>query len=236
MRSANRTAPSWWKATWTSSAFTSAGVTEVVAICGTALTNQQVRALKRHSEHIVVNFDPDAAGSNAAERSIQMLLEESMQVRVLELDGGLDPDEYVKEQRSRSLRERSWTRPRATSTGWPIAPAADTTCSRSKAGWRACRFLLPAIQRISDKLERMAVANDVAGYLGVDPAWCSSISQNEAAGRVASARPPAAPVPYPRTSGCNLGVRGERGNPRERCFRRCADWAPVTAVRDPRNL
>ena len=54
-----------------------AGMTEVVAICGTALTTQQVRALKRHSERIVVNFDPDAAGSNAAERSIQMLLEDS---------------------------------------------------------------------------------------------------------------------------------------------------------------
>ncbi len=49
----------------------SAGVHNVVASCGTALTNTQVRALKRHSERIVVNFDPDTAGANAAEKSIQ---------------------------------------------------------------------------------------------------------------------------------------------------------------------
>ncbi len=83
-----------------------AGVREVVASCGTALTSLQVRALKRHSEKIVVNFDPDAAGSNAAERSIQMLLEESMQVRVLELEGGLDPDEYVKAAGPDAYREK----------------------------------------------------------------------------------------------------------------------------------
>ncbi len=76
----------------------SAGVRNVVASCGTALTNTQVRALKRHSERIVVNFDPDTAGANAAETSIQMLLDESLQVRVLEL-----------ERRSRSRRIREST-------------------------------------------------------------------------------------------------------------------------------
>ncbi len=69
-----------------------AGVREVVASCGTALTSAQVRALKRHSERIVVNFDPDAAGASASERSIHTLLEEGMQGRILQLDGGLDPD------------------------------------------------------------------------------------------------------------------------------------------------
>ena len=73
---------------------TAAGFRSVVASCGTALTAEQVRALKRHSERIIVNFDPDAAGANAAERSINLLLEEGMQVRIVELDGGLDPDEY----------------------------------------------------------------------------------------------------------------------------------------------
>ena len=45
-----------------------AGVQEVVASCGTALTAQQVQMLRRHSPRLVVNYDPDAAGSNAAER------------------------------------------------------------------------------------------------------------------------------------------------------------------------
>ena len=75
-----------------------AGVREVVASCGTALTTQQVQAMKRHSGRIVVNFDPDAAGANATEKSLQALLDEGMHVRVLELEGGLDPDEYCKKQ------------------------------------------------------------------------------------------------------------------------------------------
>src|SRR5471032_2382515 len=70
----------------------SAGFGAVVASCGTALTPQQVQALKRHAPKIAVNFDPDAAGANAMERSINLLLQEGMQVRIVELDGGLDPD------------------------------------------------------------------------------------------------------------------------------------------------
>src|SRR6202050_4889251 len=51
-----------------------AGVHNVVASCGTALTDTQVRILKRHSERIVVNFDPDTAGANATEKYLQTLL------------------------------------------------------------------------------------------------------------------------------------------------------------------
>ncbi|MGH9657354.1 MAG: DNA primase, partial [Bryobacteraceae bacterium] len=83
-----------------------AGVGEVVASCGTALTTPQVQSLKRHSGRLVVNFDPDTAGSNATEKSIQMLLAEGMSVRVLELDGGLDPDEYVRQRGAEAYREK----------------------------------------------------------------------------------------------------------------------------------
>src|SRR6202051_4294764 len=82
-----------------------AGVKEVVASCGTALTNTRVRALHRHADTVVVNFDPDDAGANAAERAIQLLLDEGLHVKVLAFAGGagdathakLDPYEYVKQ-------------------------------------------------------------------------------------------------------------------------------------------
>ena len=41
-----------------------------------------------------MNFDPDTAGANATEKAIQLLLDEGLHVRVVALDGGLDPDEY----------------------------------------------------------------------------------------------------------------------------------------------
>jgi DNA primase len=145
----------------------SAGVRNVVASCGTALTNTQVRALKRHSERIVVNFDPDAAGTNAAERSIQMLLDENLQVRVLELEGGLDPDEYVKSAGADVYRNRLEKAPAY--FHWLADRARKKFDMRTVEGrLQGFKFVAPAIQRIADRLERFAVANDVADYLGVD--------------------------------------------------------------------
>ncbi len=50
-----------------------AGIHEVVACCGTSFTDDQVRSIKRHSENLIVNFDPDAAGANATEGRIEKL-------------------------------------------------------------------------------------------------------------------------------------------------------------------
>jgi DNA primase len=145
----------------------SAGVHNVVASCGTSLTNTQVRALKRHSERIVVNFDPDAAGANAAEKSIQLLLDENLRVRVLELGGDLDPDEYVKASGADAYRQRLEKAPAY--FHWLADRARQKFDMRTVEGrMDAFKFLTPAIQRIADRLERFAVANDVADYLGVD--------------------------------------------------------------------
>jgi DNA primase len=148
-----------------------AGVGEVVASCGTALTNAQVRAMHRHADTVVVNFDPDEAGANAAERALQILLDESLHVKVLALDGGLDPDEYVKQNGAEAYRAKLDAAP-----GY-FHWLADRVRSRfdmktSEGRVDAFKQLLPAVQRIPDKLERAAVASDVAGYLGVEPGWC----------------------------------------------------------------
>jgi DNA primase len=144
-----------------------AGVHNVVASCGTALTNTQVRALKRHAERIVVNFDPDTAGANAAEKSIQMLLDEGLRVRVLELGGDLDPDEYVKASGAEAYRQRLEKAPAY--FHWLADRARQKFDMRTVEGrMDAFKFLAPKIQSIADRLERFAVANDVADYLGVD--------------------------------------------------------------------
>jgi DNA primase len=146
---------------------TAAGFRNVVASCGTALTAQQVQAIKRHSHRIAVNFDPDAPGANAAERSIDLLLAEGMQVRIVELDGELDPDEYCKERGGAAYQERVdgakgyfyWLADRARAK-------YDMRTSEGKVA--VLNFLLPKVQSINDQLERMTIANDVAGYIGVD--------------------------------------------------------------------
>jgi DNA primase len=123
--------------------------------------------MKRHSESIVVNFDPDTAGARATEKSIQMLLDENLRVRVLELGGDLDPDEYVKTSGAEAYRARLEKAPAY--FHWLADRARGKFDMRTVDGrMQAFKFIAPAIQRIADRLERFAVANDVAGYLGVD--------------------------------------------------------------------
>jgi DNA primase len=174
-----------------------AEVHEVVASCGTALTNEQVRSLKRQSNRIVVNFDPDTAGSNAAERSIHMLLEEGMHIRILELDGDLDPDEYIKQHGAEVYRAR--VEHAASYFGW----LADRTRKRfdmktAEGRMQGFQFLLPAIQRVHDRLERLTIANEVASYLGVDAGSVLDQFRRAAADRKAVPPPSKQPdIPAP---------------------------------------
>jgi DNA primase len=146
---------------------TEAGFANVVASCGTALTPTQVKSVKRHSQRIAVNFDPDAAGAAAAERSIDLLLEEGMQVRMVELEDELDPDEYCKAHGAGQYGDRIehakgyfyWLADRARG-------AHDMRTGEGKVG--ALKVLVPKVQRIHDPLERATIANDLAGYLGVE--------------------------------------------------------------------
>lgn len=145
-----------------------AGVQNVVATCGTSLTSFQSRSLRRHASELVVNFDPDNAGANATERSIPILLEEGMRLKVMELGGGLDPDEYIKEHGADAYREAlkdargyfHWLADRA---------RARLDMQTPEGRVAAFRFLLPAIQKMPDRLERLSVADDVAEYLHMAP-------------------------------------------------------------------
>jgi DNA primase len=159
-----------------------AGIGEVVASCGTALTASQIQALKGQARRIVVNFDPDAAGTKASEKSIGLLLDEGRQVRVMELDGGLDPDEYCNERGADAYRERL---DQAKGYFYWLADGArkkfDMRTSEGKIS--ALQYLLPAVQKISDRLERMTIANDVAGYLAVEKSLVLDTFLRSAAGR-----------------------------------------------------
>jgi DNA primase len=145
----------------------SAGVKEVVASCGTGFTVPQAGVIHRHSDHVVVNFDPDNAGAKASEAAIQILLDEGMHVKVLALDGGLDPDDYVKTNGADAYRAKLDSA--STYFHWLADRARQKFDMRSSDGrMEAFRYLLPSVQKIGDKLERAAIANDMAGYLGVD--------------------------------------------------------------------
>ncbi len=72
------------------------GIENVVATSGTALTSEQIRMIKRYCDTIHLIFDGDAAGVKATERAIDLILAEGMNVRILPLPEGQDPDEFVR--------------------------------------------------------------------------------------------------------------------------------------------
>ncbi|MGA2774652.1 MAG: toprim domain-containing protein [Candidatus Omnitrophota bacterium] len=81
------------------------GLKNIVASQGTALTVEQVRLLKRHTSNVVVVYDPDKAGELAALRSLDIFIEEEMEVRVVSLPQGYDPDSFVRKEGADALNE-----------------------------------------------------------------------------------------------------------------------------------
>ncbi len=72
-----------------------AGITNVVASLGTALTEQQGRLLRRYAEEVVLSYDSDEAGQKAKLRGIEIMQALDVPVKVLKMDGAKDPDEYI---------------------------------------------------------------------------------------------------------------------------------------------
>ncbi|MCH5147944.1 MAG: DNA primase [Clostridiales bacterium] len=75
----------------------SAGFTNVVASMGTSLTQDQARLLKRYSDNVLISYDGDAAGQKANMRGLDILKGEGLNVKVVPLPDGLDPDDVIKQ-------------------------------------------------------------------------------------------------------------------------------------------
>jgi DNA primase len=146
-----------------------AGVTPVLATSGTAFTEQQARLLRRYTTRVVVNFDPDTAGANAAEKSIALLTEEGFEVRVVTLEGGLDPDRFVRERGIQAYAEALKLAVRH--SDYLIERARKLFPVRTAQGKvQAVNFLLPHIRRMPHAIVRDEFAQDAAQKLGIDSA------------------------------------------------------------------
>ena len=71
------------------------GIPNAVASLGTALTENQGRLLKKYSEKIIISYDSDGAGQSATLRGLEILKNIGCDVRILQMEGAKDPDEYV---------------------------------------------------------------------------------------------------------------------------------------------
>jgi DNA primase len=145
------------------------GIQNVIATSGTAFTEQQVAILKRHTANVAVNFDPDTAGANAAEKSIALLTEEGFSIKIVTLEDGLDPDRYVRERGVQAYMTA--IRAARRQSDYLIERARQMFPGASpEQKVRAMNFLLPHIRRLPELLARDQFAGDAAQKLGIDSA------------------------------------------------------------------
>jgi DNA primase len=146
-----------------------AGFRNVIASSGTAFTAMQAALLGRYTKQVVVNFDPDAAGAKATERTLSLLIEEEFDIRVLTLETGFDPDLFI-----RRKGKDAYTAALKNSQKYfhyLIERARQQFAVRSAEGKnKAVNYLLPHIQRVPSRIVRDEVAEEVAQKLNIDSA------------------------------------------------------------------
>lgn len=144
-----------------------AGVAETVATCGTALTPEHVKNLRRRAREVVLLFDGDAAGEKAVTRALEVLLPEGLRVRAAVLPAGDDPDTYLEREGAAALK--------ALVDG--AAPAFESVMRRAAAGgiataWEkadAIGAVAPLLALVTDPVERGEWARRLALATYTDP-------------------------------------------------------------------
>ena len=147
-----------------------AGISNVVASCGTSLAETQIKLLGRFTKRVVVNYDPDAAGQSATERSLSLLLERDFEVRVLALppvgSKKADPDFFIRERgKDEYLKLLKEAPPYV---DYLIARARHMDLTTGEGKLRAVNFLLPYVQKIPNRILRSEWATRIAQQLRLD--------------------------------------------------------------------
>ena len=138
-----------------------AGIKNVVASSGTALTEEQLVLISRYSKNLTLVYDADTAGSSATVRGIDLALEHDLNVRIVELPEGDDPDSFVLNHGGNEFRQRlsnaiSFIDFRAKQ----FQRAGSFTTAEGKT--QAVRSLVQSIAKMKDELKRNFYVKEVA--------------------------------------------------------------------------
>ncbi len=147
-----------------------AGIGNVVASCGTSLADAQIKLLGRFTKRVIVNYDPDAAGQVATERSLTLLLEQDFEVRVLALppigNRKADPDLFIREKGAEAYIKALKEAPPY--VDYLISRAQQMDLSTAEGKLRALNFLLPYLQRIPNRFLRSEWATRISQQMRID--------------------------------------------------------------------
>ncbi len=173
--------------------FARVGLPAAVATCGTALTEEHVRLLRRYARRLVLAFDADAAGQAAAERFYQWERDHEIEVAVADLPTGVDPADLAGSDPERLVQAVEEAVPFLKFRVDRVLSAARLTTAEGRA--KAAEAALAVIREHPSELVRDQYLMDVAGATRVEPAQLRAML--------------AAPAPTPRTGDGRHEARGE---------------------------
>jgi len=146
-----------------------AGITNVVASSGTSLTEEQVQLIKRFTQNVTILFDGDPAGIKASLRGVDIVLEKGLNVRVVSLPEGEDPDSYARQAGAAAFQAYLQTEAQdfIQFKATLLMQAAQEDPIR-KAG--AIKEIVQSIALIPDAVKRAVLTQQCSQLLGIDEA------------------------------------------------------------------
>ncbi|HPR88291.1 MAG TPA: DNA primase [bacterium] len=143
-----------------------AGIEQVVATSGTAMTEEHARLLRRYTAHAVILYDGDSAGASASLRGAEILLANGFDVRICLLPGGQDPDEFVRQNGAEAVQQQL-------AQGMPLIDFKMKSLEQKgllrtpsqKA--ESTRELLASIAKVADIIQKSFLLRDLAEKLNV---------------------------------------------------------------------
>ena len=184
-----------------------AGLGEGLATCGTALSSDHGKAIRRRTREVVLLFDGDGAGQKAMERALETLLPEGLRVRAAALPQGEDPDSVLLSRGASVLEEIVSKAPDAIEILMHNALA--TGCSTPAERSDVVARVAPLIARVTDPVERVEHARRLAISVGTDVRAVEVVMRTAArSGNTAEAAASALQNPVRRTSDEERHLRG----------------------------
>lgn len=144
-----------------------AGVRDVVASCGTALTSGHLKLLQRYAGKVYTLFDSDSAGKKATFRAMELFLEGGVTASVVELPAGEDPDSFLRKEGNAAFAARvAKARPIFDFFIRDLVSSHDTGSVEGKV--KVVEELAPHLRRISNLVERDLYLREIARVLGIN--------------------------------------------------------------------
>lgn len=157
-----------------------AGLGESLATCGTALTAEHASQLKRRTADVVLLFDGDAAGRQAMERSLEVLLPQGLRVRAAALDPGDDPDTFLARRGAEALR--ALVDGSRDALELLMQWAVDAGCATPAQKADVVNRVVPLLAGIPDTVERVEYARRLASFTATDEAAVQAAVRKTARG------------------------------------------------------